>query len=318
MLEDQRVAFETDGFLHIPSLFSADECAAWRRDIFNSCAEPPPNWNVERLGAGLQFDKLQSQSDEFGYRGANHGAGKGAPPGSFGRLQAGVRYEPQRAGIDPENPHGLLFVQGTNLLGDAWVRLVMDRRIVGVMVGLLGDDVNFHSMKATLKPPGHVTAQGMHQDSFYIHDELPEGNERCPFATCLVYLDETSAGAGATKVAVGSHKNAGGLNGGIWRQDRKRGGYFGGIADSAVDSYEIVQPEMRVGDALVIHAHVTHSVGDNLTDRTRVALAQLYKSARAVDVAPGEGNTRSWAELPAARGGKLAFALAPALADAKL
>ena len=73
---------------------------------------------------------------------------------------------------------------------------------------------------------------------------------------------------------------------------------------------------VRVGDALVVHAHVTHSVGDNTTDHTRIALAQVYKDAHAVDVAPGEGNTRSWAELPAARGGQLAFALGPGLLDA--
>lgn len=85
-----------------------------------------------------------------------------------------------------------------------------------------------------------------------------------------------------------------------------------------MDGFEIVQPKMQAGDALVIHAHVTHAVGDNLTDHTRVALAQLYKSAHVVNVAPGEGNTRSWAELPVAREGKLAFALAPALANAKL
>ena len=79
---------------------------------------------------------------------------------------------------------------------------------------------------------------------------------------------------------------------------------------------------LQVGDALVIHAHVAHSVGNNDTDRTRIALAQVYKDARALDVAPGEGNTRSWAELPVARDGQLAFALGPALqaavAEAKL
>ena len=45
-------------------------------------------------------------------------------------------------------------------------------------------------------------------------------------------------------------------------------------------------------------------------------------ATRALDVAPGEGNTRSWAELPVARDGQLAFALGPALqaavAEAKL
>ena len=31
---------------------------------------------------------------------------------------------------------------------------------MGVMASLLGGDVNFHSMKAVLKPPGHISAQG--------------------------------------------------------------------------------------------------------------------------------------------------------------
>ena len=60
---------------------------------------------------------------------------------------------------------------------------------------------------------------------------------------------------------------------------------------------------MNPGDAIILHAHVAHSVGRNLTNRTRAALAHVYKGAHVLDAEPGEGNTRSWAELPITRGG---------------
>ena len=63
----------------------------------------------------------------------------------------------------------------------------------------------------------------------------------------------------------------------------------------------------------MIHAHVSHSVGNNRTAQTRMALAQVYKDVRAVDLSPGEGNTRSWAELPVSRGGELSLSLGPGL-----
>jgi hypothetical protein len=309
---EQRTQFFEQGHLRLPALFSPGECRAWRQRILSACATPPEEWSST------------AAANSHGYIGATGGTGKGAPTGSRGRLAAGIRYEPERSHIDPENPHGLLFVQGTNLLGDEWLSLVLDSRVVSIMCSLLGregeGDVNFHSMKATLKPPGHVSQQGYHQDSYYIHDERPPVDRDpsyCPFATVLIYLDETREGAGATKVAAGSHRDANGLHGGFYSEANRAGSYNGSIAAEAVEGqYEILQPEMGVGDAMVIHAHVTHSVGDNATDRTRFALAQVYKDAHAVDVAPGEGNTRSWAELPAARGGELAFALGPRLAAA--
>jgi hypothetical protein len=53
-------------------------------------------------------------------------------------------------------------------------------------------DINLHHLKASCKPPGHVTLQGWHQDSFYLK-ETPTS-----FVTLIVYLDTTATDAGAT------------------------------------------------------------------------------------------------------------------------
>ena len=120
----QRSQFFDEGFLRLPSLFTAAECHAWRQRILDACATPFANWEAD--------DSATNQL-QHGYRGFNGGTGTGGVAGSRGRLQAGVRYEPERSGLDPDNPNALLFVQGTNLLGDAWMNMVMDSRVVGVM-----------------------------------------------------------------------------------------------------------------------------------------------------------------------------------------
>eukprot|EP01052_Picozoa_sp_SAG31_P036841 SAG31_NODE_4656_length_3065_cov_13.806136_1_plen_180_part_00 len=176
-------------------------------------------------------------------------------------------------------------------------------------------------MKATLKPPGHVSAQSWHQDSFYITEASPRPTGATsvvpPFATMLIYLDPTEPGAGATAVASGTHYGQDGLHGGLHTSENERRNYRGGLTVDAVEAAgSVLQPRMAPGDCMVIHANVAHSVGDNKTARTRAALAHVYKSAESKDIEPGDGNTRSWAELPVARHNLLAFLLGPTLLGA--
>ena len=121
----------------------------------------------------------------------------------------------------------------------------------------------------------------------------------------LRYLDETAPNAGATRLCPGSHKGAGGLHGGLYSTETAEGGP-GRISEAAVQAQGgWIEPHMQVGDACILHPHVAHSVGPNTTTRTRVALAHVYKGANVMDAELGEGNTRSWAELPITRGGQL-------------
>ena len=273
-------------------LWSPSEAADWRERLFAAAGTPP----AVAAGGGGGASEIDGSL----------GSSKPGPPVGFrGRAQWGWRYEgpPEDASLtDVANPHGLIFVQGTNLLGDEWFQLALEPRIVGAMTSVLGPDVNLHNMKASIKPPGHGTneRQGFHQDSYYIFEDPADG-----FCTLLLYLDATAPDAGATMLAPGSHKDSGGLNGGLHSDDTADpAGGPGRIKEEAVEANGgWVTPEMNPGDAIILHAHVAHSVGRNLTNRTRAALAHVYKGAHVLDAEPGEGNTRSWAELPITRGG---------------
>ena len=273
-------------------LWSQSEAADWRERLFAAAGTPP----AVAAGGGGGASEIDGSL----------GSSKPGPPEGFrGRAQWGWRYEgpPDDPSLtDVANPHGLIFVQGTNLLGDEWFQLALEPRIVGAMTSVLGPDVNLHNMKASIKPPGHGTnaRQGFHQDSYYIFEDPADG-----FCTLLLYLDSTAHDAGATMLAPGSHKDSGGLHGGLHSDDTADpAGGPGRIKEAAVEANGgWVTPEMNPGDAIILHAHVAHSVGRNLTNRTRAALAHVYKGAHVLDAEPGEGNTRSWAELPITRGG---------------
>lgn len=205
-----------------------------------------------------------------------------------GSKRLGIAYEAEHAGKDPENPLGANFVMQSPILGDRWFKLTLDRRLVEPMIDLLGPDVNLHDQKIPMKPPGHVSRQGWHQDWAYEVHDRPE------LAAVLLYLDETAPGAGATKVAPGSHKRG-------MIPHNKPG--FLAIPDEQITE-KIEQPCMAPGDAMIIHTLVAHSVGDNHSAQTKAMVAHVYKSARAIDT---HGNTRAMAEMPVARNGKLAL-----------
>jgi ectoine hydroxylase-related dioxygenase (phytanoyl-CoA dioxygenase family) len=73
-----------------------------------------------------------------------------------------------------------------------------------------------------------------------------------------------------------------------------------GILDSAIGD-DFVECPLDPGDALIIHPHVVHSVGPNLSSITKVSMLVCYKCSDAIDMQPG-GNKRSLAELPVSRG----------------
>eukprot|EP00035_Acanthoeca_spectabilis_P033447 m.23677 g.23677 ORF g.23677 m.23677 type:complete len:393 (-) comp5985_c0_seq1:131-1309(-) len=223
-------------------------------------------------------------------------------------------YDEQCAGIDASNPHGLRFLQQLLLVDPAWLKLATHPRLIEVATTLLGPDVNLHHAKASLKPPGHVSRQSWHQDAYYLYEDPPD------FLTILIYLDATAKAAGATKLVGGSHQNglilhpptdptgpsAEGAHVGAGR--REDGVQTGGTIaeDVAAQLGPAIEPEMAIGDAMVLSPFVVHSVGDNHTSTTKVALAFAYKAASAVDREPG-GNWRAFAELPVARDGQPAI-----------
>lgn len=51
------------------------------------------------------------------------------------------------------NARGVYKITNTPLLGDDWFRLISNERILSIVTGLLGPDVNFHMGWAHLRPP---------------------------------------------------------------------------------------------------------------------------------------------------------------------
>jgi len=205
-----------------------------------------------------------------------------------GSKRVGVSYQKDAEGKDPVNPLGASFVMQSPVLGDRWFKLTLDWRLVEPIVDLLGPDINLHDQKMPLKPPGHVTHQGWHQDWEYEKHDRPE------LAAVLLYLDATSPGAGATKLAPGSHKRG--------EIPHLKPNVLA-ITDDLITE-QTVQPSMNPGDAIIIHTWLAHSVGDNHSGETRSMIAHVYKTAAAVDT---HGNTRAMAEMPVARRGKPAM-----------
>ena len=65
--------------------------------------------------------------------------------------------------------------------------------------------------------------------------------------TQLVYLDATAPDAGATRLCPGSHRNGGGLHGGLY-SDRTAEGGPGRIKEEAVLAHGgWIEPEMKIG-----------------------------------------------------------------------
>ena len=179
-------------------LWSPSEAADWRERLFAAAGTPP----AVAAGGGGGASEIDGSL----------GSSKPGPPVGFrGRAQWGWRYEgpPDDPSLtDVANPHGLIFVQGTNLLGDEWFQLALEPRIVGAMTSVLGPDVNLHNMKASIKPPGHGTneRQGFHQDSYYIFEDPADG-----FCTLLLYLGASPTAAdayGATPLHLAAQSGA--------------------------------------------------------------------------------------------------------------
>jgi len=207
-----------------------------------------------------------------------------------GSKRVGISYEKEAVGKDPENPLAAQFVMQSPLLGERWFRLALDWRLIEPIVDLMGPDINLHDQKIPMKPPGHVSKQRWHQDWAYEEHDRPE------LAAVLLYLDATAPGAGATKLAPASHKRG--------KLPHDREGYMA-IPDELITE-KVEQPCMNPGDAIIIHTWLAHSVGENFSPQTKSMVAHVFKTERAIDT---HGNTRVFAELPVARGGKPAIQL---------
>ncbi len=244
---EQKQFFDDNGYLLLKGFYSADEMEEMRRE----------------------FHQLVSRTDD---RPRNISYSFMEPPEGY-----------QSDAFNPKNVTGMM---DQTLANDYWFDQFTEPRIVGVMVDLLGPNLDFHNGKVRNKPPGFVNAQSWHQDFPYERHTRPE------LAAAITYLDPTGFEAGATEVVPGSHLK------GEW-PTRENGVT---LPDGAVADEEGVVLAAAPGDVAIVHVLVVHRAGHNYTERSRNAIINEYKTAETID----QWNNRcAFAGLPLARNRRL-------------
>ena len=243
----QKQFFEANGYLHLKGFYNADYMAELRGN----------------------FHQLVTQTEVLTKAVVFHRA---AVPDGF-----------RPDDFNPDNVQGMM---DQTLAGDYWFNQFTEPGIVGVMVDLLGPELDFHNGKIRNKVPGFTCAQSWHQDWPYVRHSVPE------LAAVITYLDPTDFEAGATEVIPGSHLQ------GEWPTNED--GHT--VKEGAVEDGEARVLTAEAGDVAIIHVMVVHRAGHNYTERSRNAIINEYKSAAARDQ---WGNRCAFAGLPLARGGRL-------------
>jgi phytanoyl-CoA hydroxylase len=236
LTEEQSVAYERDGFLLVEDLISPKEVAALR-------------------------DRVREYT---------HG----------GRSQEGlqVQVEPrvQRGELAVEHPgDGIRKIDSLAQTDNLFRALAKDRRILGIITGLLGADVKLFRNSLMLKPPSVGSPKGWHQDSPYWPIE--------PMSLCSLWLplDDATPENGCMAVVPGAHK-AGPLSHVNVTDDFV-------VAPGALDESGARALPMGAGSGLFFHSLLPHYTAPNRTTQWRRALVLSYMSARSRYTGEGEG-----------------------------
>jgi phytanoyl-CoA hydroxylase len=155
-------------------------------------------------------------------------------------------------------------------LGGEWMALARDPRILDVVEGLLGANLQLYYSMFMMKPPAVGFTAPWHQDlAFFAHN-------RADVLACQVYVDDSTIENGCIRVVPGSHKQ-GLLN--HYDED----GCFTGIVQgdtSTFDAKEVALP-IRAGGMVIWHALTLHRSHPNRSQRPRRAIVFEYKNPEA-------------------------------------
>jgi len=132
---EQKQAFVTDGYLHLPGFYSGADLARLRDE----------------------FHALVTETD-------------GRPKNmSYSFMESPQGYTP-----DAYNPKNVVGMMDQTQGGDFWFDQFTEPRVVSAMVDCLGPNLDFHNGKVRNKPPGFESTQGWHQDWPYERHSKPE------------------------------------------------------------------------------------------------------------------------------------------------
>ena len=121
------------------------------------------------------------------------------PEGRPAKVSEQLQAADAALGVDPFNPRNVGGMMDQPLVSQFWFEQFAEPRLVALLAGLLGPELDFHNGKVRNKPPGYTAHQSWPQDWPYERHSTPA------LAAALTYLDPTAFEAGATEVLAGSH-----------------------------------------------------------------------------------------------------------------
>ena len=131
----QKQSFDTDGFLHLPGFYQAEQLARLRSEYHQLVTE------TDNRPKNMSYSYMEPSEDY--------------PPDDF----------------NPKNVVGMMDqTQG----GDFWFDQFTESRVVSALVDCLGPNLDFHNGKVRNKPPGFESTQGWHQDWPYERHSQPQ------------------------------------------------------------------------------------------------------------------------------------------------
>jgi len=155
-------------------------------------------------------------------------------------------------------------------LGGTWMALARDNRLLDIVEGLLGPNIQLYYSMLMMKPPREGFKAPWHQDfAFFVHN-------RADILACMVAIDDATLENGCVRVIPGSHK-LGLLN------HFKDGSFTGILQDTAAfdDPDKQVALPIKAGSILLWHSLTLHGSQPNRSERPRRAIVLEYKNPEA-------------------------------------
>ena len=189
---------------------------------------------------------------------------------SIGRSLVDPERNPWEGATRPEHRASKIFLlHERDPVFGAFAR---DERLVAVLTGVLGPDVDCFLSQFIFKNPSAI-GQPWHQDSLYFPFE--------PDHQVGIWLAVTDATPdnGPLSVLPGSHREP--VHDHV--PDRRPDANLGYTEIVDVDFSAAEQVLMRAGDVLVFDSHLMHCSTDNISDGLRAAMVYHYATAATID-----------------------------------
>lgn len=234
----QKDAFWQDGFLVAPNAVTPGQLAALRAEI--------SQW----------VEASRNHSTPFGAPTVD-----GRP-----RFDMGTEHSTKRP--------ALRRINNPSDISDAYLEVMRNSHMTGMVADLIGPDVKFHHCKINLKLTGAKTEVLYHQDFAY----TPHTND--DVVTALLFLDDIDETNGALTVVPGSHK---GEMLTLFDGDR----FTGAVAPELEKSLltQSIPCYGPAGAVCLMHTKLAHGSAANAGDKPRGLYICVYSAADAIPIA---------------------------------